>query len=613
MKAVNRHAIGKICSLLLLLVLLASCSDREKPISTGVPDPPFEGDPPEEPFVYKGEPGIYGGKIVLELWNDVRTLNIIRATDQNTSYLLAHHMFRCLVEYRSGEDPPVFETGLCSSFEHSPDLKEWTFKLRRGVRWSDGAPFTADDVLFSYNVIKDPKIDQAVLDIFIEGREESTRKAILPELTKIDDHTVKFTLHRPNASFLDAISNLWLIPAHKWEAVWKAGEFGEAMPTSADPKDIVGLGPFRLKEYVPGQRAVLERNPYFWKIDRNGNRLPYADQMIFVIAADFNTVMAKFQAEEIHMMSRVRAVEFALVEQLKGANVEVKDLGVSVDAQWLAVNMNPGISPATGKPYVEPHKLRLFRDVRFRKALSYGIDRQGIADTVYAGRAEPIYSFVTPADRVWYTSDVQTYPYEKELARQLLEEVGLRDGNNDSFLEDEDGRTIEFNIVTNSDNSQRVATMGFIVRNLREIGLKANSDAQSLNSIVDSLLSKFDWEVMVLGWNPSPPPGPTNTKNILLSSSLNHSCYPLQKTPSTAWEARIDELVTQIESTSDLNQRKSMFNEIQRIWSENLPEINLLAQREAVAYRKSYGNVKPSTLAPRLTWNAEEIYIKSQR
>lgn len=605
-----------VIAAMIITMAVVACGPHKNPATSGTPNPPFEGEKPQDAYVFQGEPGIYGGQMVLDLKNDPRTFNVVLTTDENTAFLLYYHVFRWLIDFRNGDNPPDYDSGLCTRWESSPDVKQWTFYLRRGVRWSDGEPFTADDVLFTYDVIRNVNATSvpdstasAIADIFKEGKDEKGNP-IFPKLEKLDDYTVRFTLRNSSAMFLDQILNFFPIPKHKWESIWRAGKFTEVMKITDDPKDIVSLGPYRIKEYVSGQRVVLERNPYFWKVDKQGQRLPYLDRLVFVIARDFSIVQAKFQAGELDVMWRVRAEDYGTAKKMEGPDVTVLDLGVVHDPQWLAFNLNNANNPKTGKPYVEPWKQRLFRDQRFRQAVSYAIDRESMANTVYAGRAEPIYSFVTPADKYWYSDDVMKYPYDPARARQMLAEIGLKDSDGDGVLEDGEGHKIEFTINTNSENSQRVKTMAFITQNLQSIGIKANPAPIQLNSLVGLMQDSFNFDAIVLGWQTGVPPGLTNSKNIILSSGVNHTCFAKEAQPSTEWEARIDALAHEVEMSPDAAVRKQKYAEIQRLWSEQLPEINLVAQKEAIAYKNKFGNLLPSTLPPRITWNAEEIYIK---
>jgi peptide/nickel transport system substrate-binding protein len=297
--------------LLALLTFAVACRKVNSGNGGGTPNPPFEGDAPQEAYTSQAEPGVYGGQMVMAIANDPSSFNIILVSDAPTAFITQTHLFRALVDYRNGGDPPDYDVGICTKWESSPDAKEWTFYLRKGLRWSDGQPFTADDVLFTYDVVKDEKVDNSLRDVFKEGTTED--KPIYPDLEKIDETTVRFKLHQPNGTFLDAAINLYPIPKHKWEQTWRSGNFNQAMALNSDPKDIIGLGPFRLKEYTAGQRVVLERNPYFWKVDKKGQRLPYLDRLIFIFTKDFNTITAKFQAGELDVMDRVRGEDFALV------------------------------------------------------------------------------------------------------------------------------------------------------------------------------------------------------------------------------------------------------------------------------------------------------------
>ena len=597
-----------IAFLLTTFLAAAAACNGPGPRSSGFANPPFKGDLPQTPYVYKGDTGVYGGQLVLSLPDDIGTFNIIRATEVPSADVLWVHVFRCLVDYRNGDDPPDYDAGVCTKWEASPNATQWTFNLRKGVRWSDGEPFTADDVLFTYKVVLDGNVDTPIRPFFSEGTEGG--KEIYPDLEKIDDYTVRFNLHKPNGEFLDAIFNLFLIPKHKWEKVWQAGKFVEAMNLSEDPADIVGLGPFVIKEYVTGQRVVLERNPYFWKVDTKGQRLPYLDRLVFILARDFNTLQAKFEAGEIDVMNRVRATDYAVVKPLESPSIKIDEVGISQDTNWMILNQSTAKDPKTGKPILEPWKQQLYRNQKFRQAVSFAIDREGLAKTVYAGRGVPIYSYVSPGNTYWYSDDIMKYPYDPDRARQMLSEIGLKDTNGDGLLEDGEGHTVEIRLRTNASNNQRVDSATLIAKNLLAVGIKgvpAPISIQVLNTIMQST---FDFDAIVLGWQASPPPGPGSTTNILLSSALNHACFPLQQTPSTEWEARIDQLVHEITTTLEKEERRRLYAEIQRIWSEQLPEINLICQREAVAYKNRFGNFRPANLPPRATWNVEEIYIK---
>src|SRR6185436_5720100 len=352
---------GRVAAVALALLLSLSACARPGPRgATGTPDPPFEGSAPEEAYVFNGEPGAYGGTLTLATANDMKTFNVILAAESASNDILWGHVFRCMIDYRNGGDARGYDSGFCTRWESSPDVKEWTFHPRRGVRWSDGEPFTADDVLFTYDVVKDPRVQSPIRDVFIEGTQENG-DAIYPELEKLDEHTVRFKLHKPNGGFLDQVYNLWLIPKHKWEEAFRAGRFNEVMKLGDNPADVVSLGSFCIKEYVSGQRIVLERNPYFWKIDKSGRRMPYIDRVVFVILKDQSTIPLRFEAGELDILTpRVRAEDYWRVKKLESSEITVVDTGVSMNTYWLTFNQNTGVNPNTGKPFVEHWKQRLF-------------------------------------------------------------------------------------------------------------------------------------------------------------------------------------------------------------------------------------------------------------
>ena len=249
-----------VAGLITAIIAIAACTTNRSAATSGVPNPPFQGEPPQEAYVYNGPTGAYGGRLVLATPDDLTSYNIIRATDNATADVIWFNVFRCLVDYRNGADPPDYDPGVCTRWEQSPDAKQWTFHLRRGVSWSDGAPFTADDVVFTYDVVRDPNVQTPVRDMFREGR-DAGGNPLYPDLVKLDDHTVRFDLHNPSGSFLDLVFNLWLIPKHKWEGQWRAGGFNEAMKLGLDvPRDL-----YRDVAKIEKKLNMLAFNPQAWR------------------------------------------------------------------------------------------------------------------------------------------------------------------------------------------------------------------------------------------------------------------------------------------------------------------------------------------------------------
>ncbi|MCC6745426.1 MAG: ABC transporter substrate-binding protein [Acidobacteria bacterium] len=571
---------------------------------TGVANPPFEGEPPAEPYVYEGETGVYGGMLVIPTAQDPKSFNGLTAGETSTTGIVNGPIYSALIGFDNISQK--IDNGLCTSIESSEDNLVWTFKIRKGVRWSDGEPFTANDVKFNFDVAFDKNIDNSVKSTFEQS------DGTLPKVEAVDDLTVKFTLTEPNAIFLDNVGSTYLVPRHKWEESYKKGEFADrALTIDTRPEDVVGLGPFRLKEFASEQRVLMERNPYYWKVDKKGQRLPYLDRVIFRIVPDMNTMLSVFQNGEVDMHWNVRPEDFSLLKrEEQTGDYTVQELGPGYNVLYIMVNQNTGKNKA-GKPNVDPVLSEWFRNVKFRKALAHAIDRQAIITTAFQGLGTPVETFCPPANKVWYDKDASvSYDYSPDKAKALLKEVGLEDRDGDGVAEDAAGHKCAFRLVTNSNNQARVAAATVIKENLKAVGIDITYQGVEFNSMVDALQKTFDWDAAIGGWQSGNPPDPVLMKNIVLSSGMLHFSFPLQKSPSTEWEKRIDELMMANARTVDLAERKKQFSEVQHLWSENLPEIDLLVPNYFVAVKNKIGNVRSSPLATYTYWNIDELYLK---
>ncbi len=261
--------------------------------------------------------------------------------------MLSGPIYKALVDWDNEKQADV--PGLAKSWESTPDGLQWTFNLRKGVMWSDGTPFTADDVMFTFQVNFDPNIPAPGRDLFTQS------DGSFPTIQKIDDHTVMFQLKETNAAFAAAIGSTYLIPKHKWENTYKAGNFRQVLALSTPPQDIVGLGPYRVQSFTTDQRLVLERNPYYWKVDKNKQRLPYIDRVVFVIVPDFNTTALKFQSGEIDM---VWGISPENVDPVRSKEQEgdytVYNLGPSFNTDFIVFNQDLAKLQKQGQAPVVP-------------------------------------------------------------------------------------------------------------------------------------------------------------------------------------------------------------------------------------------------------------------
>jgi peptide/nickel transport system substrate-binding protein len=560
---------------------------------------------PDPPLVADCAPGKQGGRLVIASFNNPKTFNPITEEEVYSS-VIVRHLFLPLCRFDVAKQE--VKPGLAESWTVAPDQKTWTFKLRKGLRWSDGEPLTADDVLFTFQAMYDTNSPHAKADSQkVNGRPFT--------VTKVDDLTVQIVTPEVYAPFLESCAaNVWIIPKHKLAAALAERRFDSAYGVNTSPPDLVGSGPFKLKDYKPGELALLERNPYFIEVDKNGTRLPYFDNIIYTIVPNMNALSLRFLSGESDVFEDINPDD---CEQFQAAAATGKfmffDLGYSLVWQYLWFNMNPNKNEKTGQPYLDPKKLKWFEQKQFRQAVSYAIDRDSIVKSIFAGRAEPNYGLVGHENPKWFNPAIHSYPYDLEKARALLAEIGIKDRNGDGVLEDAEGNPIEFVFNADTGNStwNKVALM--IQSDWKKLGFKVIYQPLEFNTLDDRIIVNHNYDCVLLGWSwDSLDPG-VNYMGILPSSAHDHDWNPNQKTPATPWEARVDELMNSQLKSFDFNERKKEFDEVQVILSDELPVISTVTPRVFAASRPDIGNLRPTPFTTfRLTWNAEELYFKNK-
>jgi peptide/nickel transport system substrate-binding protein len=507
-----------------------------------------------------------------------------------------------LTEMNLGTMEP--ESSLAKSWDHSEDFRTWTFHLRKGLKWSDGHPFTADDVIFTMELINDPELPSAAQDALSAG--EISWK-------KLDEFTVQADLKQDFVSFLRVLDGptAAILPKHKWEKAYREGTFAETMQVNMDPADYVTLGAFTLGEYKPAQYLKLKRNPYYWKVDQEGKRLPYLDEIIFLTLASQDQIFLKMQSGELDTFYTVRPED---VEQLQqktpSTGLKVIKVGPSHDSEGLWFNMNAGRNPKNGKPYVDATKRSWFSDLNFRRAVSHAINRDNIVQNAYYGKAVVCWGPESVSNTQWYTDNLVRYPYSPEKALELLKESGFvqkTDSAGKPKLYDKKGNHVRFSLNTNSGNSLRGTQCQLIASDLAKLGMQVEFSSLEFGTLVTTVTSTFDYDAMLLGLSNSDP-DPTGSSNIWLSSGSLHFWWPEQKSPATTWEKKIDELMMAQSRTYDPNERKKFYDEVQYILTDMQPMIYTINQIIYVAAKEKIGNLKPTITRHRTLWNGDELY-----
>jgi peptide/nickel transport system substrate-binding protein len=550
----------------------------------------------EELMVTDNPTGHTGGRIVVGLRSEPKTLNPVLAADATS-----REVIRCLTSdlIHINRETLKTEAALAKSWSVSRDGRQYTLHLRQGLRFSDGQPLNADDVLFTFHVYLDEKIHSPQRDLLVIAG-----KPI--DVLKLDDFTVRFELAKPYAAAERIFDGLAILPRHLLEDSYRSGNFAQALNLSMQPSKLAGLGPFRLKEYVPGQRVVLEKNPYYWKKDKAGTRLPYLDEIVFLFVPNEDAQVVRFEAGETDLLSRFSADNFPVLEKQQAAKgYHLYDLGAGLEYNFLFFNLND----LSGKGRAEIAKKQAwFHDARFRQAVSAAIDRESIIHLVYHGRATPLWGSVTPGNKLWVDSTLPHPAQSLDRARQLLRSAGFS-FKSDGTLLDSHGDAVEFSILTSSSNAQRLKMATLIQDDLSHLGMNVHVVSLEFRAMTDRLLNSYDYEAALMGLV-SGDADPTPEMNVWLSSGETHLWHPVQEKPATPWEAEIDRLMEQQMTTLDYAKRKHLYDQVQEIAAENLPIICLASPNILVGARDRIGNFRPAILDPYTLWNVEQLFIR---
>jgi peptide/nickel transport system substrate-binding protein len=550
----------------------------------------------EERMVAADLTGHSGGTLRLALRSEPKTLNPVLVTDEPS-----REVIRCLTAdlIHINRGSLKTEPALAKSWTVSRDGKQYTLQLRRGLKFSDGQPFTADDVVFSFQVYLDEKVDSPQRDLLVVGGKPIT-------VQKLDDYSVRFELAQPYAAAERLFDGLAILPRHLLEASYRDGSFSKSWTLSMSPQQFAGLGAFRLKGYVPGQRVVLERNPFYWKSDRAGSRLPYLNEVTFTFVPSEDAQVIRFQSGEADVLTRFSAENFAVLQKEQGSRgYHLDDLGPGLEYNFLFFNLND--LGARNLPDIAK-KQSWFQDVRFRQAASAAIDRDGIVRLVYSGRATPIWTQVTPGNKLWIDDKIAHPARSLDRARELLKSAGFS-WNSEGALLDPEGVPVEFSILTSSSNAQRLKIATIIQDDLSQLGMKVQVVPLEFRAMVDRLQNTYSYEAAVMGLV-SGDADPTSEMNVWLSSGETHLWHPNQEKPATPWEAEIDQLMQQQLITLDYAKRKHLYDRVQDLVAENLPIICVVSPNILVGAGNRVGNFHPAILVPYALWNIEQLTLQ---
>ena len=531
-----------------------------------------------------------GGQIVGSIRSTPRSFDRLVAADQ------ASDLFGVLTQgklVRINRSTFELEPWLADRWESSADGRTHTVHLRPGVTWSDGTPLTSADVLFSLKGAFDK--GGIVGSSLIVGGKPITA-------TATDASTVVFSYAAPSGPGVRLLDMLPILPKHKLESALNGGDFAKAWAPGTAPAEIVGTGPFVLREFQVGQRIVLDRNPHYWRKAPDGGSLPYLDRIVLEIVPDQNAELLRLQSGSSDLTySELRPEDYVPVRRgEQEGKLKMVELGVGTDADafWFCL-----------KPEVKKNDPRFafVQKREFRQAISHAVDREEFARTVFLGEAVPIWGPITSGNQQWFTPNLPRYAHDATRARELLKSIGLEDRNNNGVVEDAKGTEARFTVITQRGVGYYERGTAVLREEAAKVGIALDIAPLEIGAMIPRLLA-CDYDAIYM--RPLLTDlDPAGNIDFWLSSGSSHFWNIGQKMPATEWEQRIDTLMIEQAGTLDLTRRRALFNDVQRILAENLPALYFAAPRLYYAHSRRLVGVTPSVMRPQLLWSADTLSV----
>ncbi len=513
-----------------------------------------------------------GGELRFCLRTEPKTFDPLKVED-DASFAIRYLTGGVLV--RVNRQTQQLEPELAVSWKLSKDGRGISFRLRSGVSFSDGTPFSAGDVAYTVQQLMDPALHSPTGDAFRSGTGSVETRVISPTQVVIT--------FPAQVAGLDRLFDQVAILSER-----------------SSQKEMAVLGPFMVADYKAGSSVVLKRNPNYWKTDEQGRKLPYLDSIRLDIQPNRDVELLRFKRGELDLINSLDSEYF---DKLAATSPQlVHDAGASLDSEQLWFN-------EVARSPILTYKKNWFRSANFRRAISEAINRADLSRVVFHGHAQPAVGPFSPANKLWFNSKLKPQTYSSDAALKALQGEGFRMEN--GALKDKDGNEVVFSIITNSGNKYRERMAVLIQDDLQKIGIRVNVVTLDFPSLIERMTQSFDYEAILLGLT-NVDLDPNGEMNVWLSSSENHQWNPQQKVPETAWEAEIDHLMRTQASSSDAKKRKEAFDRVQEIVVEEEPFIFLINKNALSAVSTSVRGAAPVILSPQTFWNAERLTVAAK-
>lgn|GEM_PF-702936 len=522
---------------------------------------------PQEPLIVSQDffqgPGTYGGTLYEVLGGAPATFNIYGTLNPHTYTVMMHNVLTPLI--RENPVTGALEPGLATSWKVSDHGLVYTLTLRKGVRWSDGVPFTANDVIFTMRCAQEnPAAQGNNAGAFTIGGKPV-------DFTAPNPYTVVAHLAKPNGSFLRLLNEVYVIPEHSlaqycplYNPKATNAEFNQAWSIDTPPQDIVGTGPFTLEKYVPGQEVVLKRNPYSFYVSPYHQQLPYVDHLVYLIVKNPQVQVAMFEGKELSVLG-LDPSQFSLLKQkqLSGAPFQVL-LAKNPYPSALALYFNYNDK--------NPDLARVFSSARFRRAVGYAINYQRIIDQVFHTLASRPVGWISPASEDYTPAYQDLYGvYDPAKAEAILQGLGLKKGP-DGILRFPDGQPLEFTLITYGHDSPLQKMAEIIQPDLAKVGIKINLKLVNFSLLIQqSFGGNFDASMFGFGTTPNnqfrqpiwQPGGSLYFWHLATRQNGKPNLAAMDP-----WERVLYNLFVNLDTTTQPAARLALWHQIQKIYAQ---------------------------------------------
>lgn len=416
------------------------------------------------------EPGVEGGEVIWAELSDISSVNPLLGADDPTNPFLGL-VFESLQATSPVDGQPV--PGLADRWERAADGVTYTFYLNPDAKWHDGVDFTAEDVAFSL---------EAQLNPDTGSQYTATVDAAVASYRVIDENTFEVVSDGPRANFLfDLI--VPIVPKHVWEGVPFAEWAEDPGSTGQDPSRVVGTGPFRFVEWVQGDYARLERNPDYW--DTVSGRVPTIERLTMQVFPDETTVVQALRTGQVDFYDGIPPAE---VEGLQSDPALSLVTYPTFDFNFYAYNLDPEKTP-------------LFQEREVRQALFQAIDRQAVIDNIYLGFGEVAAGTQSILSPAYAPESIEnTFPFDLEAARALLEGAGWVDGNGDGVRE-KDGQELRFEMMYTEGVATYEQLVPYLQQQWREVGAEMTPTPVPFPTLLEAINQTHDFDVVLLGFS----------------------------------------------------------------------------------------------------------------